>query len=41
MLLHKNADDILCKQMIYILIWQHFCNCCIFNATFWTFFGDK
>ena len=29
----------LCKQMIYILIWQQFCNCCIFYATKHLFFG--
>jgi hypothetical protein len=29
----------LCKQMIYILIWQHFCNCCIFYATKVVIFG--
>ena len=38
-LLHSFGQDDLCKQMINDLIWQHFCNCCIFYATKWAFFG--
>ena len=36
---NKNSRNKLCKQMIYILIWQHFCNCCIFYATKVVIFG--
>ena len=38
-LLHSFGHDDLCKQMINDLIWQHFCNCCIFYATKGAFFG--
>jgi hypothetical protein len=37
--LHKIRPTNLCKQMIYVLIWQHFCNCCIFYATKVMIFG--
>ncbi len=36
---NKNSRNKLCKQMIYILIRQHFCNCCIFYATKVVIFG--
>jgi len=39
--LHKIRPTNLCKQMIYVLIWQYFCNCCIFYATKVVIFGDK
>lgn len=38
-LLHSFRQVDLCKQMINDLIWQHFCNCCIFYATKGAFFG--
>ena len=38
-LLHSFGQDDLCKQMINDLIWQYFCNCCIFYATKGAFFG--
>ena len=39
LILHNFRGIALCKQMIYILIWQHFCNCCIFYATKVVIFG--
>ena len=32
-IVYKKLATILCKQMKNDLIWQQFCNCCIFYAT--------